>query len=260
MTGGLGVLYSGVPAVTLPGEDFSSRVLASMLVFHGAAATPTTILLLRIKHPSCAGAAATVARTPPPAPPAPREPFPAQPPQSQARRGALHSDRRLQRRSPPPNHRAAFTARCNNSLFVLAHRCCCRRHGRRARALATGMRCDSPNVGSERRCEMHGYRRPLLPRHLQLLLVALPLWSISCTFGEPNPVLVTKCLHLMRSAAVASEIDPPYLNVNNLNTTGIFTTGRNCALNVTAPADSARCHPPPSTPAPPHTMSLAAAR
>lgn len=90
--------------------------------------------------------------TPPPASPAPREPFPAQPPQSQARRGALHSDRRLQRRSPPPNHRAAFTARCNNSLFVLAHRCCCRRQGRRARALATRMRCDSPNVGSERRC------------------------------------------------------------------------------------------------------------
>jgi hypothetical protein len=39
MTGGLDVLYSGVPAVTLPGEDFSSRVLSSMLVFHGAAAT-----------------------------------------------------------------------------------------------------------------------------------------------------------------------------------------------------------------------------
>jgi len=39
MTGGLDVLYSGVPAVTLPGEDFSSRVLASMLVFHGAQAT-----------------------------------------------------------------------------------------------------------------------------------------------------------------------------------------------------------------------------
>jgi hypothetical protein len=39
MTGGLDVLYSGVPAVTLPGEDFSSRVLTSMLVFHGAAAT-----------------------------------------------------------------------------------------------------------------------------------------------------------------------------------------------------------------------------
>jgi len=93
--------------------------------------------------------------------------------------------------------------------------------------------------------EMHGYRRPLLPRHLQLLLVALPLWSISCTFGEPNPALVTKCLHLTRSAAVASEIDPPYLNVNNLNTTRIFTTGRNCALNVTAPADSARARDPP---------------
>ena len=40
MTGGLDVLYSGVPAVTLAGEDFSSRVLASMLVFHGAASTP----------------------------------------------------------------------------------------------------------------------------------------------------------------------------------------------------------------------------
>ena len=39
MTGGLDVLYSGVPAVTLPGEDFSSRVLTSMLVYHGAAAT-----------------------------------------------------------------------------------------------------------------------------------------------------------------------------------------------------------------------------
>ncbi len=40
LTGGLSVLYSGVPAVTLPGEDFSSRMLASMLVFRGAAATP----------------------------------------------------------------------------------------------------------------------------------------------------------------------------------------------------------------------------
>jgi hypothetical protein len=39
MTGGLDVLYSGVPAVTLPGEDFSSRVLTSMLIYHGAAAT-----------------------------------------------------------------------------------------------------------------------------------------------------------------------------------------------------------------------------
>ncbi len=39
MTGGLDVLYSGVPAVTLPGEDFSSRVLTSMLVYHGAAVT-----------------------------------------------------------------------------------------------------------------------------------------------------------------------------------------------------------------------------
>jgi hypothetical protein len=39
MTGGLDVLYSGVPAVTLPGEDFSSRVLSSMLMFHGAAVT-----------------------------------------------------------------------------------------------------------------------------------------------------------------------------------------------------------------------------
>jgi hypothetical protein len=87
-----------------------------------------------------------------------------------------------------------------------------------------------------------------VPRHLQLLLVALLLWSISCSFGEPNPAPVTKCLHLTRPAAVqgvAAEIDPPYLNVNNLNTTRIFTTGRNCALNVTAPAARPRARDPP---------------
>ena len=39
MTGGLDVLYSGVPAVTLPGEDFSSRVLAALPVFPGAGTT-----------------------------------------------------------------------------------------------------------------------------------------------------------------------------------------------------------------------------
>jgi hypothetical protein len=33
--------------------------------------------------------------------------------------------------------------------------------------------------------EMHG---DWLPRHLQLPLVALLLWSISCSFGEPNPL------------------------------------------------------------------------
>jgi hypothetical protein len=75
--------------------------------------------------------------------------------------------------------------------------------------------------------------------------------SISSGIGAPNRALVRKCMHLTRSATVAAESTPLHLNDDNLNTTRIFTTGRNCALNVTAPAASSRaCDPPCRAPFP----------